>query len=74
MPGWADPSGADSKAYGAAWQAGKRMLLLIVPSVVARLDKNFLLSPEHPDIHKVTYGLHEPCWWDTRLFTSPSIA
>jgi RES domain-containing protein len=74
MPSWADPSGADPKAYGAAWQASKRTLLLIVPSVVARLEKNFLLNPEHPEIHKVTYGLNEPCWWDTRLFASPSMA
>jgi RES domain-containing protein len=73
MPTWAEPSGRDAKAYGAAWQTNKRTLLLIVPSALARMEANFLLNPEHPDFSKVAYGLHQPCWWDTRLFASPII-
>jgi RES domain-containing protein len=72
MPSWADPSATEAEAYGAAWQASKRTLLLLVPSVVARIEYNFVLNPEHPEYPKVTYGLPQPCWWDSRLFAPPA--
>jgi RES domain-containing protein len=68
LPGWDHISGTASKAYGEAWQQAKRSLLLFVPSVVARLESNILINPEHPDFSAVTYGLHQPVWWDDRLF------
>lgn len=68
MPMWADPACTDAKAYGADWQTSRRSLLLIVPSVLARMENNFLLNPDHPEIAKVTWGLAKPCWWDQRLF------
>jgi RES domain-containing protein len=69
LPGWDDPSPAVSKVHGEAWQKSKRSLLLIVPSYVARVDRNFLLNPEHDDYAKVQHGLHEPVWWDARFFS-----
>jgi RES domain-containing protein len=74
LPGWDDPACAVSKAFGAAWQSGKRSLLLIVPSVVARMEHNFLLNPEHPAFPRVTHGLHRPVWWDRRLFASSDVS
>ena len=68
MPTWADPACADAKVYGAEWQTSKRSLLLIVPSVLARMEDNYLLNPDHPELSKVTWGLAKPCWWDKRLF------
>jgi RES domain-containing protein len=68
LPDWAHESCTASRAYGDAWQASRRSLLLIVPSVVARVDSNFLLNPEHPEFAKVTASLHKPVWWDKRLF------
>jgi RES domain-containing protein len=68
LPGWDDPTCAVAKAFGKAWQRSKRSLLLIVPSIVARMEHNFLLNPEHPEFPKVTHGLHQPIWWDRRLF------
>jgi RES domain-containing protein len=44
---------------------------LIVPSVVARMERNVLINDGHAEVHRVTHGLHEPIWWDKRLF-SPS--
>ncbi|MHB8885636.1 MAG: RES family NAD+ phosphorylase [Methylovirgula sp.] len=70
LPHWADPIGADSKAFGTAWQKSRRSLLLIVPSIVARMEHNFLLNPEHPEFAQVTHSLHQPVWWDSRLFAS----
>jgi RES domain-containing protein len=45
-------------------------VLLFVPSVVARLDRNVLISPAHPDFSKLEASLHEPVFWDRRLFGS----
>ncbi len=70
LPNWADPAGAISQAFGAAWQKSKRSLLLIVPSIVARMEHNFLLNPEHPEFPQLTHSLHQPVWWDSRLFAS----
>jgi RES domain-containing protein len=67
-PGWDMATGAVSKTYGEAWQHNRRSLVLIVPSVVARLDMNILVNPEHPDFGRVTHGLHKPVYWDGRLF------
>jgi RES domain-containing protein len=43
-------------------------LVLIVPSVLARVDKNILINPDHPEFGRITTGLHPPVWWDKRLF------
>jgi RES domain-containing protein len=68
VPDWYLASSATSKPYGESWQQQGRSLLLIVPSVVARLENNFLLNPQHPEFPKVTTSLHQPVWWDSRLF------
>jgi RES domain-containing protein len=68
LPDWYLESGATSKPFGQAWQQQRRSLLLIVPSVVARLEKNFLINPEHPEFRQITTSLHQPVWWDRRLF------
>jgi RES domain-containing protein len=67
-PGWDDPTPGISREFGETWQKSRRSLLLIVPSVVARIERNFLLNPEHPEFAEVLHGLHKPVWWDARLF------
>jgi RES domain-containing protein len=67
--GWDAPIPSSSKEFGEAWHASKRSLLLLVPSVVARLDKNVLINPEHPEFHRIETGLHLPVYWDGRLFS-----
>jgi RES domain-containing protein len=69
LPGWDDPASTVSKPFGATWQQTQRSVLLIVPSVVARMEKNFLLNPEHPEFPQLRHGLHRPVWWDRRLFS-----
>ena len=70
LPDWYLESCATSKPFGQAGQQQKRSLMLIVPSVVARFEKNFLINPEHPEIRHVTTSLHQPVWWDRRLFAA----
>ena len=68
LPGWEDTTFAASRPYGAQWQTEKRSAVLIVPSVVARMEQNILINPEHPDFRRIEHGLHQPVWWDRRLF------
>lgn len=67
-PGWDSAAAAVAKAYGDTWQQSRRSLLQLVPSVVARLDLNVLINPEHAEFPRVTHGLHQPVHWDKRLF------
>jgi RES domain-containing protein len=68
LPRWDDAYPVVSKAFGDAWQREKRSLLVRVPSYVARIEWNLLINPEHPEFGRVEHGLHEPVWWDERLF------
>lgn len=70
LPGWDDAVPSGSKAYGETWQQSLRSVILIVPSVVARVDKNILVNPDHPEFVQIAAGLHIPVWWDNRLFGS----
>lgn len=72
VPGWDDAACTASKTFGETWQQAKRSLLLIVPSIIARMEDNFLINPEHPEFPQVTHGLHRPVWWDARLFSRPA--
>lgn len=68
LPGWDSAVPTVSRAFGERWQQERRSLLLIVPSVVARVDENLLVNPEHPDFGRLTTSLHRPVYWDARLF------
>jgi RES domain-containing protein len=57
-----------SKSFGEAWQQSVRSLLLIVPSLVARMENNILINGSHPEFNRITTTLHQPIWWDNRLF------
>jgi len=70
LPGWdADKPGV-SQTYGETWHGSRRSLLLLVPSAVARMELNVLINPEHPEFLRVTHSLHQPVWWDRRLFST----
>lgn len=67
-PGWdALPSGV-ARRFGERWCQERRSVILLVPSIVARLDANILINPAHPEFRLVTASLHRPVFWDRRLF------
>ncbi len=68
LPGWYDADCDVARAFGHAWQQARRSLLLFVPSVVARPEQNILINPDHPEFPQISHGLHQPVWWDSRLF------
>lgn len=67
LPGWADGEQV-SRAHGAAWVREGRSLLLIVPSVVARRERNVLVNPAHPEFPRILQDPSEDVEWDDRLF------
>jgi RES domain-containing protein len=71
-PGWDDEDCLVSKAYGEAWQQSMRSVLLIAPSVVARMEDNIMINQSHPDAHVIQHTRHQPIWWDKRLFSAPA--
>lgn len=45
-----------------------RSAVLIVPSVVARMERNMVFHTGHADFQRITTGLETPIWWESRLF------
>jgi RES domain-containing protein len=68
LPGWHEASCLVPKAFGEQWVAQQRSAILIVPSVVARMERNILINPAHPQAKGIACSLPEPVWWDARLF------
>lgn len=69
LPGWDFPDGSVSARFGAEWQKSRRSAVLLVPSILARMEENVLLNPEHPDYAGISFALPRPVWWDKRLFS-----
>ena len=67
-PGWDGPNERVCKQFGEAWYQDGQSALLLVPSIPARLDRNILIHPLHPQTRAITWELPAPVWWDTRLY------
>lgn len=68
LRGWDTPEPTVSREFGETWLREGRSAILLVPSFVARLERNVLINPAHPDARRVETSLPEPVWWDERLF------
>lgn len=68
LPGWDSMPASVSKVFGERWCAERRSAILFVPSVIARLDRNVLINPAHPEFRTIDVSLHEPVYWDRCLF------
>ena len=62
---WTKPRHA--RVFGAQWIDENRSAILLVPSYVARMERNVLINPNHPQAARIRPGLEEPVWWDDRL-------
>ena len=67
-PGWDSRSETRCRSFGRRWYAEMRSALLMVPSIPARLERNILINPIHPDAKVITHTMPEPVWWDARLY------
>lgn len=69
-PGWDSQPAGVSRTFGERWCLERRSAVLLVPSVVARPDRNVLINPAHPEFAAIETSLHQPVYWDRRLFGS----
>ncbi|GAA0573369.1 RES family NAD+ phosphorylase [Rhizomicrobium electricum] len=67
-PGWDSRDETICKTYSQDWFDEKRSALLIVPSLPARIERNVLINPQHPEAKAISHALAEPVWWDQRLY------
>ena len=68
VPDWFKAGAEAARRFGQAWYAENRSTILIVPSVVARMERNVVINCRHADFAGLTVGLEIPVWWDHRLF------
>jgi RES domain-containing protein len=69
LPHWDSVSYETTRAFGNAWYDQRRTVVLIVPSVVTRLERNILINQEHPDFKSIRASEALPVRWDKRLWT-----
>ncbi len=68
IPGWDEPSFEASQAFGNRWYDEYRTAVLLVPSVVTRVERNVLIHQDHPDFGRIRAGQPQPVRWDARLW------
>ena len=66
--GWDAEDSGVARQLGDDWLASRRSLVLVVPSVVARLEFNAVVNPAHPEFSRVRVSAPQPVLWDRRLF------
>jgi len=66
--GWDSENSASARAFGDQWLKEERVAVLVVPSVIARLDRNALVNPLHPNANQLMVTAPEKIIWDKRLF------
>jgi RES domain-containing protein len=65
---WDAPDQRASRIFGDKWYDEKRSAVLIVPSTVVRVERNVVISQEHPGFRKLRATSPKPVVWDERLF------
>lgn len=66
--GWDSESSSVARELGDQWIKEVRSAILIMPSVIAKLDRNALVNPLHPDAEKLIISEPQKVIWDKRLF------
>ena len=67
VPNWFDKAAEAARRFGRDWYAGNRSAILLVPSVVARMEQNVVINSRHPDFANFMVGPEKPVFWDERL-------
>ena len=68
LPEWHRADGHAARAFGHRWYTEGRSAVLLVPSVVARMERNVVINAVHEEFGRIKVGLETPVWWDERLF------
>lgn len=68
-PGWDGRDLSICKRVGEEWLLSEKTAMLLVPSIPARIERNLLINPNHPDAAGIHHELPHPVWWDDRLYS-----
>jgi RES domain-containing protein len=68
VPRWDTTSFEAARAAGDRWYDEARSPVLLVPSVVTRLERNVLINQEHSDFSHLRASDPVPVRWDARLW------
>lgn len=68
--GWDAEDNIVSRAFGDIWLAERRSAVLIVPSAVAKYERNVVINPAHPEFKWIVASDAERVVWDARLFST----
>ncbi|MCY3605853.1 MAG: RES domain-containing protein [Gammaproteobacteria bacterium] len=67
IPNWFERSAEAARRFGRDWYAEDRSAILIVPSVVARMEQNVVINSRHAEFTNFMVGPEKPVFWDERL-------
>jgi RES domain-containing protein len=65
---WDSRDSVVARNLGDDWLQSQRSATLIVPSAVAKFEKNIVINPAHRDFKWITASKPESVVWDVRLF------
>jgi RES domain-containing protein len=68
IPAWNSPDQRASRRYGDRWYDEGRTAVLLVPSLVARPERNMAINQDHPEFKRIRATAPKPVIWDDRLF------
>lgn len=66
--GWDGDDLSVARRFGDQWLTEGRSVVLVVPSVVAKLEWNALVNPRHPAAVELLVSQSQMVIWDQRLF------
>jgi len=66
--GWDGDDPSIARSFGDQWLAERRTAVLIIPSVVAKLEWNAVVNPLHPAAAQLDVSTSQKVIWDQRLF------
>ncbi len=71
--GWDGDDPSIARRFGDLWLAELRSAVLVIPSVVARLEWNAVVNPLHPAAARLVVSQSQKVIWDQRLFSRTDI-
>jgi RES domain-containing protein len=66
--GWDSTEASIARQFGDRWIEEARSAVLLIPSVVAKLEWNAVVNPSHPDARQISVSQPQAVIWDQRLF------
>ena len=66
--GWDSDDPSIARRFGDQWLTEGRSVVLVVPSVVAKLEWNAVVNPQHPAAGQLLVSQSQKVIWDQRLF------